>query len=474
MKARARAALALSVSLFLVVTPAHAQSNSVDVMIRNIYLGADVGVALELIPDMPAAAQFMWDQVAATDFTQRAPLLADELAREKPAVVGIQEATTWECSEGVFGSSVVVYDFLAQLLGATKATGVEYVVASKDGSAAVNPGYAIPALPFLTVVRDTETFQPIFGSDEAACGFTIADALLVRADLASSVTAVGIGDYEAKYAVVPVIFEITRGYAWADLALPEGSARYVTTHLESIWDPNAEPAGAAQARELASLTSAWTMPLVVMGDFNADPRDPRSSGAPNPGAQPDVTTGCAEQAQEPTPTNARAECNAYWTMVAAGFTDAGPDSLEPTNRTWGASALLAGPDVTRLAQSEGNAAGFTDRLDYIFVRNGVTVESVDLIGNTWPVGPDLWACSDPQQRENATTAAAQLDKQVGEALCLPTDHAGLVASLTITGSAAAEPQGDDSTQRWVVLMGSIVVLLLVAWSVRSSRRRLSK
>ncbi len=35
---------------------------TVTVVSRNIYLGADVGSALELLPDMPAAAQLMWSR----------------------------------------------------------------------------------------------------------------------------------------------------------------------------------------------------------------------------------------------------------------------------------------------------------------------------------------------------------------------------------------------------------------------------
>ena len=101
---------------------------TVTVVSRNIYLGADVGSALELLPDMPAAAQLMWEQVAATDFSRRAPLLAAELAADAPDVVAIQEATTWECRPTLFGSSTVVFDFLAQLLEATQDTGVEYVL----------------------------------------------------------------------------------------------------------------------------------------------------------------------------------------------------------------------------------------------------------------------------------------------------------------------------------------------------------
>ena len=41
---------------------ASADSASMTVMSRNIYLGADVGTAMKLLPNFPAAAQFMWDQ----------------------------------------------------------------------------------------------------------------------------------------------------------------------------------------------------------------------------------------------------------------------------------------------------------------------------------------------------------------------------------------------------------------------------
>ena len=449
-------------------TPSYAADDPLTVMSRNIYLGADVGVALELIPDMPAAAQFMWDQVAQTDFSKRAPVLASELSREKPDVVAVQEATTWYCRSTLFGSSTAVFDFTAQLLEETRSTGVEYVMAEHDGKKAFNPGYSIPVLPYLTTVRDPKTFQPIFGSDEAACGFTIGDALLVRADLADRVTAVGAGDYESKYAVVPIIFEIDRGYTWADLSLPQGTVRVVTTHLESVWDPGSPPVSAEQARELVKATKSWNMPLVVIGDFNIDPRDPRPLGAPNPGLQPDTTTGCDAQVARPSATTADASCSSYWTMVQAGFDDVGPDALDPANATWGASALLAGPDPARLTSPASNEFGFTDRLDYIFVKNGVSVVEAALVGETWPQGEDMWTCDGEEQVRNAQEVSALMSASLGDAFCLPTDHVGLLAVLEVPATTVAPAPDRTAAVVGVVVAILVMTALVTVWAVRRS------
>lgn len=449
---------------------------TVTVMSRNIYLGADVSVALQLIPDLPAAAQFMWDQVAATDFDERAPILARELTSAKPDVVAIQEATQWMCRSSILGENTAVFDFTESLLEQTRQQGVPYVIASHDGQLALNPGYSIPVIPRLTQVTDPETFQPLFGSDTASCGFTIADALLVRADIADQVTQVGSEDYEAKYSVVPVVLEISRGFAWADIRFGETTARFVTTHLESVWDPGVVPTGATQTDELVSVTESWQMPLVVTGDFNMDPRDPRPLNAPNPGGQPDASTGCEPQPEGGLPQNAIADCNAYWKMLAAGFMDAGPDSLDPENATWGASALLAGPDINRLNTETRDQYGYTDRLDYLFVRNGITVRDVQFVGESWPSGDHMWPCTDPEQRSNAEEASRILGTPLGSAFCMPTDHVGLLVSLELPAATLtdfpATSQNSANSWGWT---GAIVVLFLavvvvVGLVIRQRRR----
>ena len=421
---------ATTIALAVTAVPARAEGTSVTVMTRNLYLGADVGVALQLLPDFPAAAQFMWDQIQANDFAQRAPRIAAEAATARPDVIALQEATTWRCQASAFSPSTIVYDFTTQFLDATRAAGVPYVLAAKDGQQALNPGYKIGPIPGLTMVHDPDTFRPLFGTDDAACGFEIGDALAVRADLASGVRQVGTTDYPTRYQVAPVVFEISRGYSWADIDIAGTPVRFVATHLESMWDTGRRPVSLTQANELVADLAATSMPLVVMGDFNADPRDPRDPSS-NPGGQPEPTADC----------RAESHCNAYWAMVDAGFTDAGPDAQDPANLTWGESALLAGPDLARLpaAQAMGNAAGFTDRLDYVFVRNGVRPVDAHLIGQTWPRGDDMWPCRTAEQMTNTQEAAAAMGVQPPNgAVCAPTDHAGIVAGLAVPQSTQAD------------------------------------
>lgn len=421
---------ALSAALF---TPYSAQAAepTFTVMSRNIFLGADVGVALELIPDMPAAAQFMWDQVNKNDFSKRSVALANEIKEYQPDVIGLQEATIWYCKKNAWSKKVEVFNFTDQLL---EALGGEYILASKDGNAAFNPGYSINPIPFLTMVKDPERFQKIFGEDKAACGFQIGDALAIKKSLADQVIQVGNTEYEDSYSIVPTLMTIYRGYTWADINIANIPVRFVSTHLESIWDENKVPNAAKQASQLISDLKETNMPLVVIGDFNADPRDPRPANAANPGLQPTASEECPA---------GNSKCNAYRLMIEAGFDDAGPDASDPTTYTWGMNALLTGPDPDRLkaGQSMGNEYGFTDRLDYIFTNNGVDVTTSQIIGYKAPYA---------------------------------TDHAGVFAEFTIlntlAGQSAPLPEHNPfpiSFWQWV----GIALIALIIWRVK---RRLTR
>ena len=433
MKLRGVTSALIASITWTIFTPISAQATepTLTVMSRNIYLGADVGVALELIPDMPAAAQFMWDQVNKNDFSKRSISLAAEIKQYQPDVIGLQEATIWYCKKNAWSKKTEVFNFTDQLLAAL---GGDYVLASKDGKTAFNPGYSINPIPFLTMVKDPERFQKIFGQDKAACGFQIGDALAIKKSLADQVIRVGNTEYEATYSIVPTLMTIYRGYTWADINIANIPVRFVATHLESIWDENKVPNAAKQATQLISDLKDTNMPLVVIGDFNSDPRDPRPANAANPGLQPTASNECPA---------GLSKCNAYRLMRDAGFNDAGPDASDPSAYTWGMNALLTGPDPDRLkaAQGMGNEYGFTDRLDYIFTKNGVDVSTSQIIGYKAPYA---------------------------------TDHAGVFAEFTIlntlAGQSAPLPEHKPfpiSFWQWV----GIALIALIIWRVK---RRLTR
>lgn len=462
--------------MVLPMNSASAEPQTLTVMSRNLYLGADVGVALDLIPNFSAAAQFMWSQVAATDFKKRAPILAAEVIANDADVVGLQEATHWYCKKNAWSKKVVVFDFTREFLDATKRLGHEYVLATKDGRQAFNIGYSIPAIPFLTIVDDPYTFQRVFGQNSAACGFEIADALVIKKELAGKVVRVGNSEYEKSYSIVPTAMTIYRGYTWADISYAGSTVRVVTTHLESLWDSNKIPNAAFQAEQLVSDLSATKIPTVVIGDFNSDPRDPRANAASNPGGQPEASQICTAQVKFPTSQTAIDSCNAYWIMAKSGFTDVGPDAQDPANYTWGMSALLAGPELARYKAGVAmrNMYGFTDRLDYIFTKNGVQTLSSRIVGNTWPNG-STWQCLNEEQVDNTHRIAQVMNiPEPSSGTCNDTDHASVVAKLLIPADVAlsAEPLPEHapfpiSFWDWV----GIALVVLIALLIYRRRKR---
>ena len=140
----------------------------------------------------------------------------------------------------------------------------------------------------------------------------------------------------------------------------------------------------------------------------------------------------------------------------------------------------------------GNTSGFTERLDHVFLANGAEVVDAQVVGNEWPDGDDVWECDDATQVETTEQASAiQAEAGVGEAItgrgvCLPTDHAGIVAVVDVSAGpdgVVAQPAPDDhesfrlSLLGWIAVILGVLVLLLVlvivgvVLLVRRGRRR---
>lgn len=329
------------------------------VMTRNVYLGADVGAAMRLLPDVAAAAQAMWDDVRQSHFRRRVQVLAAEVMGEGPDAIGLQEAAVWRYD------GVVAHDSVAELL---EDLGGAYVVAARRNS--------FTTAGLTAVVRDPAFFRPRLGKDTAEFALEVGDVLLVRCEWAPRIVCAGGTAYDtATRAELAVPVAMRRGYIWADLDLDlPRPLRLVATHLESV----SATAATEQARRLVRDLAQSDMPVVILGDLNADPRSPADS--------------------------------AYWIVRAAGFADAGPAGTEPT---------YFGGDV-RLLLAEGDERpqrehAFTERLDYVLVR------------------------SRPGPGPGPTDQAARTDVYIGPCAArivgrsppFASDHAGIVADLFI-------------------------------------------
>ena len=141
---KTRTAAAMAAALSLAAVPVaeaapkqKASSPTVKVMTRNIYLGGNIFLPIAThgrAPQFEQKAGELWDQVETTNFPRRAKLLAREIKRHKPDLIGLQEVALWRRGpQGVKDGSAtpatqVVYDFKKTLLRELKRAGLKYRV----------------------------------------------------------------------------------------------------------------------------------------------------------------------------------------------------------------------------------------------------------------------------------------------------------------------------------------------------------
>ncbi len=256
---RNRTLLAALGALVLILTSSWAlaaDSGNARVMTRNLYIGADVFAALDVeTPDqIPFAAGAVLAEIIDSDFPARARVLAREIQRTQPQVIGLQEV--WDVNTLGTGPDIRI-DFLALLQSELARLGQKYEAAVVN----TNVDVTLPV------------FLPDFGLFLGQ--ITDRDVILVRHNVAWSNPAAELYDTRIDTGFG---FDIVRGWTSVDVAFGGNAYRFVNTHLE-VQGFGDRAVQTFQAAELLGVleflkASYGPLPEVVVGDFNSDPDDP--------------------------------------------------------------------------------------------------------------------------------------------------------------------------------------------------------
>jgi endonuclease/exonuclease/phosphatase family metal-dependent hydrolase len=248
------------------------------VMTRNLYLGADINrpvvaaataqaqgkTAQEILVALANATHTTRAIVDRTDFTARAPLLADEIAHARPDLVGMQEVSLWRSGPldlahvGVPDATHVDYDFLQILLDELAARGLDYEAVQIGNRADVEA-------PSFTGSPFTGTMS----GDAVDVRLTMRDVVLMHVEDGLSVLDEDQAVYDVNL-VVPLLgntISFDRGYQWVDVRAGAQRFRFVNSHFEAF---SSDIAYAQAAQLLGEATAADTTTVFVC-DCNSDP-----------------------------------------------------------------------------------------------------------------------------------------------------------------------------------------------------------
>ncbi len=321
------------------------KAREVNVMTRNLYLGADLTPAITA-PNREAfidANGKILRDVTANDFPVRAKGLAQEILKKKPDLVGLQEVALWRTAPpslepllntGASPTATTVrYDYLTELLAQlNKGKGKpQYRVAvsedefdfeapaNENGLPGDGPNGAIPTA-------------------EINGRLTMRDVILVRNGAGVTFKRPQSGHFtDPNLLVVSVSgvnVTVTRGWTAIDAKVRGGQRfRFVNTHLEAFDDSNQVPSiRARQAAELVAPGGPATsnLPVVLLGDINSD----------------DDTVEPGDQ-------------QAYRTLLGAGLRERSTN--KPLSCCLKSSLLAVG--------AGGNVADFDHQVDHVMTRD---------------------------------------------------------------------------------------------------------
>jgi endonuclease/exonuclease/phosphatase family metal-dependent hydrolase len=276
-------AIALACAAFAGIAQAKARGSLVNVMTRNLYLGADLTPAIESksTSEFIEANGGIYRQVEATNFPVRAKGLAKEILQNEPDLVGLQEVALWRVAPPSLGpvfsgkpeATTVKYDFLQLLLAQLnkkKALYKPVVVQDEFDFEAPANANGIPG-------DGPGGGQGLLANAETNARLTMRDVILKRLRSGVATSNPKSGNF-SHLLVVKVAgskeISVTRGWTSVD-AKVRGSKKFhfVNTHLEAFDNEAEYPSvRAQQASELVEPGGPATsgLPVILLGDLNSD------------------------------------------------------------------------------------------------------------------------------------------------------------------------------------------------------------
>jgi endonuclease/exonuclease/phosphatase family metal-dependent hydrolase len=261
------------------------KGNEVNVMTRNLYLGADLTPAIESksTSEFIEANGGILRQVEASNFPVRAKGLAKEIIGNEPDLVGLQEVALWRTAPPSLGpvfsgkpeATTVKYDFLKLLLSQLNKGKNRYrpvVVQDEFDFEAPADANGVPG-------DGPGGGQGVLANAEINGRLTMRDVILARVGAGVKTFNPKSGHF-AHLLVEKVAgskeINITRGWISVD-ATVRGSKKFhfVDTHLEAFDPESVYPSvRAQQAAELVEPGGPATskLPVILVGDLNSDVR----------------------------------------------------------------------------------------------------------------------------------------------------------------------------------------------------------
>jgi Endonuclease/Exonuclease/phosphatase family len=242
----------------------------VNVMTRNLYLGADLTPAIAAgSPEALAAANGqILREVVANEFPTRAEGLADEILTKKPDLVGLQEVALWQTTPLSPAATPVAFDYLDLLLDELN-----------EGKGKGKPQYSVVVVQDEFDLESPADFNeqpgdgplPDFPNAELLGHLTMRDVILARHGAGVQTWNEQGDNFDTllELKILNTTIFIDRGWTATD-AKVRGSHpfRFVNTHLEAFHPLIRE----AQAKELVAPDGPATsvLPVVLVGDINSD------------------------------------------------------------------------------------------------------------------------------------------------------------------------------------------------------------